>query len=288
VFDYSRINHVLYPSGTGGKFLINCLSLNDNAVLQCSELAQRQINSDFNVNDKINYIHDQLEIARQTGKWTDLFLGDVQLTGMDNKCYINSYPEFVKRKLNRSVLQDCISNKLHFFTVAHNFLLLEGQRKYWTNGKLIVFKNYHNFLNCRFHGAKIFQVLDQWNQCKGADWGDMPVSLSAYNSLPKIVYDELIDSYAFLNKELRIYLEDKEFLDDLWSIYLKDLGKTDNFFEFDVDYAYSNSDNFYKTYTKICNYLVLPAADQSTITQYFNMWEETINLLAEKNRNDRL
>ena len=43
-----------------------------------------------------------------------------------------------------------------------------------------------------------------------------------------------------------------------------------------------------KTYTKICNYLVLPAADQSTITQYFNMWEETINLLAEKNRNDRL
>jgi len=43
MFNYPYINFFTYPSGAGGKFLINCLSLNDKAVFCHSILAQQQI-----------------------------------------------------------------------------------------------------------------------------------------------------------------------------------------------------------------------------------------------------
>jgi hypothetical protein len=70
MFNYPYINFFTYPSGAGGKFLINCLSLNDKAVFCHSILAQQQIDGKFSVDDKLNYIFKHLQIAKQRNNWT--------------------------------------------------------------------------------------------------------------------------------------------------------------------------------------------------------------------------
>jgi len=270
MFDYPYINHVLFPAGSGGKFLINCLSLSDKAVFQDKKLAQEQLDGNFTIDDKVNYIHTHLKIARETNNWNDLSLGDHELFNMISDRYTDTFPEFVKRKLNTPVIQKCISNELHLFATIHNFVELKHTLDIWLNGKLIVFKNYKNFIDTR---ASSRQIKNMWDVIKGEDWGEAPADLYSYNQLPELVRDELANDF---NNEIYEYLLDKEELDLLWHVYLKKLSKSVNLFEFDVEYAYNNSENFYKTYLQVCNYLDLPHTDQYIITRYFNEWKKTI------------
>ena len=278
MFDYPYINHVLFPVGTGGKFLINCLSLNDKAVFQHSELAQKQLDGKFNVDDKIKYIHEHLEIVKQKNAWTDLSLGDMRLFGIMSDDYANTFPEFIKRKLNKPVIQECMSNKLHLFLTSHEFLVLEHQLEIWKNAKIVVFKNFKNFRDNRTSGiitrSEGRQLKQHWDIFKGESWPDRPpTDFKSYEQLPQHIKDELENKF-----ENKIYelLQDIEELIILWHIYLKDWKKSTDFFEFDVDYAYDNSENFYKTYVQVCNYLNLPHTYQTIITRYFNEWKTCI------------
>ena len=270
MFDYPYINHVLYPRGAGGKFLINCLSLNDKAVFQDKKLAQDQLDKNFTVDDKVQYINKHLEIAKQTKVWNDLLLGDNELFTMKSESYTDTFPEYVRRKLKTPVIKNCMTNKLHLFTVTHNFIWMKYKLKIWTNGKLIVFKNHKNFINNRDYENK---VIDFWNIIKAEDWPSAPNNLSQYNQLPKSIKNELSSNF---DDKIYDYLSDREEFDELWHRYLQELSKTVDLFEFDVDYAYNNSHNFYKIYVEVCNYINLPIADRSIIIEYYNKWKETI------------
>lgn len=282
MFDYSNINHVLYPKNAGGKFLINCLSLNDRAVFQDQKLAQQQLNGNFTINDKLDYIYRHMEIAKQTGNWTDLELGDKQLFNMRTDFYIDTFVEIVKKKLETPIIQDCIANNLHLFTTVHNFNILENLLKIWPNGKLIVFKNYENFVYQRLNNTDIKKT---WDQIKGEDWKEVPNNIDSYNKLPKYIRNEIYKDFnnviynQLLRQEFDIKLLSRQEFDVLWHTYMKKLSKTVDLFEFDVEYAYSNSENFYKTYVQVCNYLNLPTTEQIIIDGYYNEWKVTINCL---------
>jgi len=277
MFDYPYLNIVLYPGSTGGKFLINCLSLNDRAVFQHRELAQKQLDGKFNVNDKIKYIHKHLEIAKQENAWKDLSLGTGQLFGIPPEYYANTFPEFIKRKLNTPLIRECMSNKLHLFITTHDFLVLEHQLEIWKNAKIVVFKNFKNFRDNRTGGTTRGggrQLKQYWDIIKSEEWPDQPpTDFKLYEQLPQHIKDDLENKY-----ENKIYelLKDIEELIMLWHAYLKDWKKSIDFFEFDVDYAYDNSENFYKTYVQVCNYLNLPHTDQTIITRYFDEWKTCI------------
>ena len=163
-----------------------------------------------------------------------------------------------------------MTNKLHLFTVTHNFIWMKYKLNIWTNGKLIVFKNHKNFINVRDYDNK---VIDFWNAIKAEDWPPAPNNLSQYNQLPKFIQNELPSMW---DDKIYDYLADREEFDELWHIYLQELSKTVDFFEFDVEYAYNNSNNFYKIYVEVCNYINLPIADRSIIIEYYNKWKETI------------
>lgn len=271
--DYPNITHVVYPSATGGKFLINCLGLNDKAIFQHKELAQKQMDGKFTVEDKINYINEQLSISLETGNWYDLNLGDAELYNRYTDRTSYPYPEFLYKKQKTAILKKCIENKLHWFTVEHSLQELESQKKVWTNSNVIIYKNYKNFLKERVGVHSI--IKDLWRNLKGESWGSCkaPRDLEEYNELPNFIKKELAEDYE---DRIYQYLEDEEELYTLWHVYSKKLEKKFKVFEFDVEYAYKNIENFYNTYDQVCDFIKVPPAKYEIILSYFEKWRDTI------------
>lgn len=163
-FNTKNLVIVCYPPFAGGKFLISCLGLSDNCVLQDQELACKQLQKNFSTDDKINYIDDKLQQARDELVWNDLGLGCGQLFGVENDQYLNEYPEIFKNRYHNIVDSLSNSSKHLFFKVAHNTLYLDAYLKVWPNARLIVFKNYQDFIKHRAtprNRELIHQMFDQ-------------------------------------------------------------------------------------------------------------------------------
>lgn len=273
------VNFFLYPAGSGGKFLINCVSLNDYAVFLDHLLAQRQLNGDFGINEKTRYIFDNLKIAQGKLKWTDLELGDYQLYGVTNEQYLCTFPEIIKKRFeNNSLIQKCIQNSVHLNMTMHDWILFEAKLQVWPMARSVIFTNYRSFLQKRKHGKIKDSYLDTyWNKVRGADWPKQaPLTAQELSQLPKYIQTDL---RTIFNNEIERYLDYGQDFDILWDQY------TENFpvkFVFDVEYAYKNCYNFYEVYTEVCKYLGLPKANEPIIEKYFCTWEKTINLLCEQ------
>jgi hypothetical protein len=95
--NYNKIILLCYPGGAGGNFLMNCLSLNDQCVFRDSNLAEKQLRSNFNVQDKISYLFTELEKSLIHKNWNDLGLGCHQLFGIPNVLYLKEYPEIIQK-----------------------------------------------------------------------------------------------------------------------------------------------------------------------------------------------
>ena len=278
MYNYPYINFFMFPAGAGGKFLMNCVSLNNRTVLQDHVLAQRQLSGQFNVNAKLKYIFEQLKLAQETKQWKDLDLGDWQLFGVAVERYVDTFPELIKKLLdNSSLIQECMTKHIHLPIACHNFIMLEAMRKTWINGKIVVFTNYRNFLEQRNLGYVKDQKLKlYWNTIKGDDWPtDPPTTKAAIRQLPVFVQHELSQDF---NNEIERYLNFEEDFDQLWNIYTENM---DTKFIFDVEYSYANSRNFYEVYLEVCAYLGLPVANQPIVEKYFNTWEKTLNIISQ-------
>lgn len=150
MIDYPYTNLFCYPMGAGGKFLVNCLSLNDSVVFQNRELVQKQIAGKFSVEDKIKYINAHLRIAEENKEWNDLNLGEWQLHGLGWEQWTDTHPEIIKKYFDRVPwIQECIRRHLHINMVAHNFVRLEIVNRVWSKAKVIVFTNFREFVEER-------------------------------------------------------------------------------------------------------------------------------------------
>jgi len=69
---------ISYPLGANGKFIINCLGLGDNAVLQDKNLALKKINNELDTLSELIHRLNQVE-----DNWNDLELGCFQLYGFN-------------------------------------------------------------------------------------------------------------------------------------------------------------------------------------------------------------
>jgi len=235
MIDYPYINLFCYPAGAGGKFLVNCLSLNDSVVFQNRELVKKQLSGEFSVEDKIKYINDQLRIAEETKEWNDLNLGEWQLHGLGWEQWTNTHPEIIKKYFDRVPwIQECIDCNLHLTMVAHNFVRLELVNRVWSKAKVIVFTNSREFIEERGY--------------------------------------YIIDNLGYTNDSEVV--ESREHFDQLWNQYTKNLSEK---FVFDVKYSYENCDNFYKTYTQVCDYLNLPITPKPIVENYFVAWKRIIS-----------
>jgi hypothetical protein len=133
-----------YPAFAGGKFLINCLGLSDNCVLQDRRLAQKQLDGKFWLDDKICYIRSKMDVAKQNLKRTDLDLGSGQLFGHTHETG------------NFNITIDRVVNKNWYFCHGvHGLGQLKQRLKIWPNSKIIIFKNYKKFIEERVPGHVI-------------------------------------------------------------------------------------------------------------------------------------
>lgn len=278
MFDYKNLTRVCYPQGAGGKFLINCLALNNEAVLQDRKLAQQQLDGKFTVADKLNYIFNRLQITKENRQWDDLQLGCGNLFEVGSNRYLDTFPEILKNRLTTITTRNCIDNNLHLFLISHDFVLMEHQARIWTGSKLIVFTNYRNFVSQRsnYHLNFDYNSLQQyWNRVRATDWPtDPPTTQKLVDKLPLYIQSTLVDELK--NEIVRYLLVD---FNSIWRLHTEELKKSTNLFEFNVDYAYSNSKNFYKNYLEVCQYVDLPAAEFTIIEKYFNEWQAVINVI---------
>ena len=283
MIDYENCTIIAYPPKAGGKFLANCLALNEHAVFQDAKLAQLQLNKSFSVQDKIHYLDKKLQEAKIKKEWRDLDLGHGQLFGIDVEIYNEHFHEIIYKKINTGVILNCIQKKLQLFADVHSLGTLDNMQKFWgINGKTIIFTNYRKFVDERSkesaHGEYI-DLLQYWNTIRGGSWpNDPPKNHSQLTQLPGYIQDELKN--VFYNEITRFfsYIED---YDLLWTKKTKLLKKQHSVFEFDVNYAYENCHQFYKVYTQLCNFLKLPIQEKKIIDWYFNEWHAVITFIGK-------
>lgn len=132
-FKTDKIVVVAYPAYSGGKFLINCLGLSDNAILQHKDFI------DYTIAEKWNEIKTQLAIADHNGEWADLGMGCAQLFG-DDPLNPDTFNEEIDRVSNSG---------RYFFIAAHFRHILQRVLEIWPNAQIISYFNGKDFVNSR-------------------------------------------------------------------------------------------------------------------------------------------
>jgi len=148
-FDTNNLIIVVFPINAGGRFLVNCLGVSDNAVFQDRILAQRQMDLDFGPQDKFNFLKNEINNVTKEEGWNDLNLSDGALFGFANKDYLLS-PELVQKYAPFTEIS-CIVNDANkkFFITAHWPLQLPCYLSAWPNAIIIVLENFNNFISFR-------------------------------------------------------------------------------------------------------------------------------------------
>ena len=174
-FNFNTKNIILfhYPRYTGGKFVMNCMGLSGNMVLQKQSLAQAQIDGTLSFNDKKEYIlkYIQDEDILKNNFWRDLNLGCSQLfiDGADNSTTHWGLIDNIKTGKQHSSITDTVkflssdnNNKLLFSLVWHGGCITPR----FPNAKIITFKNNVQMINHRKH------FLKQDNEVFASNWNE--------------------------------------------------------------------------------------------------------------------
>ena len=170
-FNTENLILVCYPNGAGGKFLINCLGLSNNAVFQDAELANKQLLGEFDVNDKFLYLKNKIQNTKTS--WNDLGLGCRQFFGIGDENYNCHSPDVIKNLDFHSVINKLSNDDKKFFLVGHHPSSVERYRRVWQNAKIIYFKNCDNFI-LKFRKLYHHNDEDSWRTLRGIDWPPLP------------------------------------------------------------------------------------------------------------------
>jgi hypothetical protein len=285
--NYDKITIVCYPRGAGGKFLINCLSLTDQAVFQRNDLAKLQLQSKFGVDEKLNYLHTALDEANNKQAWNDLALGCMWLYGFHNDLYLKNHPEILEKKFY-SIVHESIAKEKYLFIVAHRIQDLEAYLKFWRNARVIFLSDYNEFVNQ--HGrAQLTTDYEKlnlyWKQIRAEHW---PL-------FPPVTYGDFLK----LSSEIRAMLTKKHHSEILQWLDLTDLRN--ELFDRDVE-TYCNSlgqksfvwnvantyngdtDKLLTELDRCADWLGLTiAAGDADIVKYYQNWRSVLEIITYAN-----
>jgi hypothetical protein len=267
-------NHVVvyYPHGAGGKFLMNCLALSGQAVLQDEKLAKLDLDGNLNLKDKFNLLMHRLsQETAEKGKWTDLGLGDIQLFGID----MNKYSEKIFK--NGNIINPVISRlsteqtKL-FFSACHLYSNLETIKRIFKNSKVIQLTNFNNFLIKREYMDSTFpftpnfysaRTKKYWDDISSENW-HLPTSLEDFKSSD--YYDEVRIEFPDLHFQITKSFELEKVNFELIGDYIWDC---DDFFV---------EQRFLESIQNLYNYFSLGKINEYYITEFYRAWiQKNIN-----------
>ena len=157
-FETANIVIVTYPAGAGGKFLLNCLGLSENFLLQDINLAIQQIQGLLTTEKKFNLLQQRLR--KITTTWNDLDLGCRELFGVDNIRYHRPVIKAQDIDSFNPELKTVIDSNCYFGSVNHSAYTLKKQLDVWNNATVIRLINTNDFV---YHWRP-YQVIESNNE----------------------------------------------------------------------------------------------------------------------------
>ena len=145
-FNYDRIILLKYNFGGGGRFLINCLGLSDDATFLCPAISKLQLSGKFPPEKKLKYLLIRLRKCRNTREWDELGLTDKSFWRIsDHDFYFRSEEDIINYNYPE-VISECIDNGKYIFISTHEDEYIRKLKNCWKNCKYI-FKN-ESFQKC--------------------------------------------------------------------------------------------------------------------------------------------
>jgi hypothetical protein len=274
---YDKIIIVRYPGNAGGKFLINCLGLSNQVVLQDNQLAQLQVSELLSPQEKFFILLDKLNQVTDT--WNDLNLGCSQL-------FIENYVG--KLTQINPIIKKVMDSNLFVCMVAHNDRIFKNILNTWPNAKIIYFTNYDLFIDkYRSFASRKYQnlasLLQFWSMDKKQNWPDLPpASIQALESWPEHVMNELYSGKY--NHIIDLIFDEQEQNKHYQSTIqnIKFLSSACHWVEsFDVG-CYLDCDSVIKEVERIYQALDLKDFNKDYILQYYKKWIQVLDSIQHK------
>jgi len=146
-FNSDKLVIMTYQRGAGGKFLINCLGLSKDAVLQDKDLAQKDLEGTLTPEDKFNLLIER--INKIEDKWNDLGLGCYQLLGVHDQLFRKEFSKEERKKCYRDVVKLLSNSNKLFFIVQHRVDWVEDIVNEWPNAKVVAVDHSYEFARSR-------------------------------------------------------------------------------------------------------------------------------------------
>jgi len=140
-FATDRLIIVTYPMAAGGKFLINCLSLSQQSVLQHRGLVK------LDTMQKLNILCNRYNSTNV--KWRDIGLGCSELFGQNRQIGDSSIQESVASRMlfhYHDIIPTLIDQGKYLFIVAHRDSDIPGALQLWPNARIIRLVNHRPFV----------------------------------------------------------------------------------------------------------------------------------------------
>lgn len=245
-------NHVIfyYPSGAGGKFLINCLALSGHAVFQHDTLPLLDLEGKLSIQNKFDILIDYLsKVPAGPDHWTDFGFGDFQMFGIDK-------PRYSEKTIgNVDIVNPAVTKLSHskdklFFSVCHNIAEFETIKRIFKKSKVVQLTNVDKFLTKRKWPKEKFiddRAAESWNNIAKENW-TYPETLEDFESADfyNIIKNEYPSTYFDITKGFKLkkeltniigdyvwncddFLSEQTFLNSIQNLYNHfSLGKIDN------------------------------------------------------------
>lgn len=165
-FETDRIVITAYPSGAGGKFLLNCLGLSNQFLLQDINLSLQQINGNLSSLDKFNLLIDRLQ--QITHHWTDLGLGCREMFGIENIRYHRVIVQGSSIQGFFPQLETVTNSNYYFGLVSHSKYGAERMLTVWNNATVLALKNTVGFIKT-WRPKAIIDVGNEYNSSHDID-----------------------------------------------------------------------------------------------------------------------
>lgn len=278
-----RLVIAFYPPRAGGKFLLNCLGLSDNFVLQDQSLAKQQLEGKFTGRNKLELLLERLD--QVDDHWNDLNLGCLELFGDHSyKDTTAAFFDIGRHGKFFPVIRKLSISDVYFPTVAHNLLELKNTLYHWPNAKVIQLNDSEKF-RTKYHrtASKNF-----WNDIKGKDWpAQAPETIEQYFQLPEWVRKELSTHGSAAAEVIRQLLwdSDKKHLDSENQKFLDQiLCSCSKLYQWDVDW-YLEEASMLKELQTLYEKLNLNDFNADYISTFYKAYTKKLSEIAELNSN---
>ena len=300
-----------YPSGAGGKFLLNSLSFADNACVTEDTFTLRQLHGEVTAREKFDFVMEK--VNRIDTVWNDflmshsiyMFGNDAQqqynvnvLRFLANHAYLDLDPtDFYFPSRSAQALMNADSH--YFFSSTHNFPRLYIFWRLWPNSTFINFKN-NRFAN-RYREKMVndnsslgylyaletssnytmYQMVKRlaykYNQLKGDDWPSITVLLKDPAKLTESMRSELKQLDWHFLKELMGLPQYVEFYQNLLNNKLNQpVIEWDTDWYFDREVTVENIERIYKQIGRT-------GFNRDFIKDYYDNWISCVDKLSITN-----